>query len=130
MPAGGPDKCPTSLKDHLQTRPCLRQLLRLALQTLRSLCRYRYTGCLLSLEDVDLTNTNLYGASLFNARLNQVNLTDAYLEDADLYAAILTTTTSFETTTGSPYYYGNTRLPSDLDPVAKGWTLTHDCDFT
>ena len=33
-------------------------------------------------------------------------------------------------TIGSPYYYGNTALPSGFDPVAQGWTVSHYCDFT
>ena len=49
---------------------------------------------------------------------------------ADLYSANLDGTDGVETSTGSPYYYGNITLPSGFDPVAKGWILAPDCDFT
>ena len=35
-----------------------------------------------------------------------------------------------ETSYGNPYYYGNTLLPLGFDPIAQGWTLAPDCDFT
>ena len=38
--------------------------------------------------------------------------------------------TSLDTTYGSPVYYDSTILPTGFDPVAKGWTLAPDCDFT
>ena len=64
------------------------------------------------------------------ADLSDTNLTDADLTGVDLYGAELTGAEYVETSTGSPYYYGNTLLPLGFDPVAKGWTLAPYCDFT
>ena len=75
------------------------------------------------------------GAYLTDANLTSANLTSANLSYADLYSANLYSANLYdelyvETTTGSPYYYGNTVLPAGFDPVAQGWTLAPYCDFT
>jgi len=57
-------------------------------------------------------------------------MTNANLTGADLTNANLTGALGVETSTGSPYYYGNTLLPLGFDPVAQGWTLAPYCDFT
>ena len=58
------------------------------------------------------------------------DLSGADLTCADLYGADLTDVYNVETSTGSPYYYGNTLLPFGFDPVAQGWRLAPYCDFT
>jgi len=73
----------------------------------------------------DLSDANLIGANLTEARLYQADLTNA-----DLYGADLTDAERLETSTGSPYYYGNTVLPAGFDHVAHGWRLAPPCDFT
>jgi len=87
------------------------------------------------LKVADLKGADLTGADLTDAILHSADLTGAYLyganlTDADLYSADLTDAEYVETSTGSPYYYGNTVLPAGFDPVAQGWTLAHYCDFT
>ena len=82
-----------------------------------------------------LSHANLYGtylshADLSNADLSHANLHGADLSIANLYGANLTDVYRIENTRGSPYYYGNTRLPNGFDPVAKDWTLAPFCDFT
>jgi len=62
-----------------------------------------------------LTGVDLYGAKLL----------DVYLYNANLTGAL-----GVETTTGSPYYYGNTVLPAGFDAVAQGWRLKPYCEFT
>ena len=52
------------------------------------------------------------------------------LRYADLYSVDLTYAEYVGTSTGSPYYYGNTTLPAGIDPVAQEWTLAPYCDFT
>jgi len=96
--------------------------------------RYAYlTGA--DLIGADLLSADLYYAVLTSADLSGGNLTKAILyganlTGADLYSVDLTGALGVETTTGSPYYYGNTVLPADFDPVAQGWTLAPYCDFT
>ena len=69
-------------------------------------------------------------ADLTDANLSYADLNSAELPYADLYSANLTAAYNVETIGGSPYYYGNTVLPADFDPVAQGWTLAPYCDFT
>ena len=71
------------------------------------------------LSGADLTFANLYRANLYGAGLDYVNL----------YGANLTFARNVETSTGSPYYYPNTTLPSGFDPVAQRWRLALYCDF-
>jgi len=83
----------------------------------------------------NLTGADLSGMYMEDQDLSGADLTDAYLTNAiltgaDLYSENLTDAYNVETTTGSPYYYRNTALPSGFDPVAQGWTLSPYCDFT
>ena len=82
------------------------------------------------LYDVNMYYANLSAATLTGADLGDTNLGDVDLSGADLYGANLTNAAYVDTTIGSPYYYANTTLPAGFDPVAKGWTLSPDCDFT
>ena len=83
-----------------------------------------------NLRGADLTDAFLWLANLTNADLTSAILHSANLTFADLYRADLAGAYYVVTTTGSPYYYGNTALPAGFDPVAKGWTLSPYCDFT
>ena len=86
------------------------------------------------LKGADLTGANLSGAilsgaDLTGANLYRVNLYGAGLDYVNLYGANLTVARNVETSTGSPYYYPNTTLPSGFDPVAQRWRLALYCDF-
>ena len=59
-----------------------------------------------------------------------MTLTNADLTNADRTSANPDGTHNVGNTAGNPYYYGNTGLPAGFDPVAQGWILAPDCDFT
>ena len=87
-----------------------------------------------NLAGANLSNADLYNADLLGADLNDTNLYNAdlryaNLDYADLYGVSLTGAEYVETSTGSPYYYPNTTLPSGFNPVAQGWYLAPYCDF-
>ena len=84
----------------------------------------------MNLASANLTNADLPYAVLTGADLTGTDLRYAHLPGVDLYGADLKHALYVETTTGSPYYYPNTTLPSGFDPVAQGWTLSPYCDFT
>ena len=86
--------------------------------------RQRFCGYRIGPE-ANLTKASLGDADLTDANLSRADLAKANLNGADLYGAEYV-----ETSTGSPYYYGNTVLPGSFDPVAQGWILTPYCDFT
>jgi len=81
------------------------------------------------LSRANLVNANLHNATLTDATLYYADMANANLTGVDLYGANLTDAYDVETSTGSPYYYGNTVLPAGFDPVAQGWTLSPYCDF-
>ena len=84
----------------------------------------------MNLASANLTNADLPYAVLTVADLTGTDLRYAHLPGVDLYGADLKHAIYVETTTGRPYYYPNTTLPSGFDPVAQGWRLAPYCDFT
>ena len=82
------------------------------------------------LSDADLFFADLSYADLSNADLSNADLIFAVLDYADLYGVSLNGAIDVEISTGSPYYYPNTTLPSGFDPVAQDWRLAPYCDFT
>ena len=92
------------------------------------------------LRGANLSYTNLYRADLSYADLAGADLTNAYvagafmeftsLYHADLWGTNLTGAHHLYASSGSPYYYPNTTLPSGFDPVAEDWNLAPYCDFT
>ena len=82
------------------------------------------------LSDADLFFADLSYADLSYADLSNADLIFAVLDYADLYGVSLNGAIDVENSTGSPYYYPNTTLPSGFDAIAQGWRLAPYCDFT
>ena len=83
-----------------------------------------------NLYDADLTGADLSQTKLGSTNLANANLAGANLAGANLWGANLDGAQHLNSTSGSPNYYPNTKLPPGFNPVARGWTPTPFCDFS